>query len=68
MRRSYLADWRRLARLHRAGELVAIRVPIEEEEGVRDRCRARADLVEDRTRTRRRLSVSVINRPEEQRG
>jgi transposase len=49
-------DCRRLARLHRAGELVAIRVPTEAEEAVRDLCRARADLVEDRTRTRHRLS------------
>jgi transposase len=38
-------DCRRLARLHRAGELVAIRVPTEAEEAVRDLCRARADLV-----------------------
>jgi hypothetical protein len=34
-------DCRRLARLHRAGELVAIRVPTEAEEAVRDLCRAR---------------------------
>lgn len=44
-------DCRRLARLHRAGELVAIRIPTEAEEAVRDLCRARADLVADRTRT-----------------
>jgi len=36
-------DCRRLARLHRAGELVAIRIPSIEEEAVRDLCRARAD-------------------------
>lgn len=36
-------DCRKLARLHRAGELVAIRVPTREEEAVRDLCRARAD-------------------------
>ncbi len=53
-------DCRRLARLHRAGELVAIRVPTEAEEGVRDLCRARADLVEDRTRTRHRLSKFLL--------
>jgi transposase len=35
-------DCRRLARLHRAGELVAIRVPSMAEEAVRDLCRARA--------------------------
>ena len=53
-------DCRRLARLDRAGELVAIRVPTEQEEGVRDLCRARADLVEDRTRTRHRLSKFLL--------
>jgi hypothetical protein len=42
--------------LHRAGELVAIRIPTVAEEAVRDLCRARADLLEDRTRARHRLS------------
>lgn len=53
-------DARRLARLHRAGELVAIRVPGEAEEAVRDLCRARADMVTDRTRTRHRLSKFLL--------
>jgi transposase len=53
-------DCRRLVRLHRAGELVAIRVPTEAEEAVRDLCRARADMVEDRTRTRHRLSKFLL--------
>jgi transposase len=53
-------DCQRLARLHRAGELVAIRVPTEAEEAVRDLCRARADLVQDRTRTRHRLSKFLL--------
>jgi transposase len=53
-------DCRRLARLHRAGELTAIRVPAEPEEAVRDLCRARADLVADRTRTRHRLSKFLL--------
>jgi transposase len=53
-------DSRRLARLHRAGELVAIRVPTPAEEAVRDLCRARADLVDDRTRTRHRLSKFLL--------
>jgi transposase len=53
-------DSRRLARLHRAGELVAIRVPTEAEEAVRDLCRARADLVDDRTRTQHRLSKFLL--------
>jgi len=48
-------DCRRLARLHRAGELVAVRVPTVAEEAVRDLCRARADMVIDRTRARHRL-------------
>jgi transposase len=53
-------DCQRLARLHRAGELVAIHVPTEAEEAVRDLCRARADLVQDRTRTRHRLSKFLL--------
>jgi transposase len=53
-------DCRRLARLHRAGELVAIRIPSIEEEAVRDLCRARADIVQDRTRARHRLSKFLL--------
>lgn len=53
-------DARRLARLLRAGELVAIRVPTEAEEAVRDLCRARADLVEDRHRARKRLGAFLL--------
>jgi len=53
-------DCRRSARLHRAGELTAIRVPTEAEEAVRDLCRARADMVADRTRTRHRLSKFLL--------
>jgi transposase len=53
-------DCRRLARLHRAGELVAIRVPTEAEEAVRDLCRARAAVVGDRTRVRHRLSKFLL--------
>ena len=45
-------DCRRLARLHRAGELTAIRVPTVAEEAVRDLCRARADMLADRSRAR----------------
>jgi transposase len=57
-------DCRRLARLHRAGELVAIRVPSVQEEAVRDLCRARADMVVDRTRARHRLGrVPAAPRP-----
>ena len=53
-------DCRRLARLHRAGELVAIRIPTPQEEAVRDLCRARADMVTDRTRARHRLSKFLL--------
>jgi transposase len=53
-------DCRRLARLHRAGELVAIRIPTVGEEAVRDLCRARADMVTDRTRARHRLSKFLL--------
>jgi transposase len=50
-------DCRRLARLHRAGELVAIRIPEPREEAVGDLCRARADLVDACSRARRRLQA-----------
>jgi transposase len=53
-------DCRRLARLHRAGELVAIRIPSVQEEAVRDLCRARADMVQDRTRARHRLGKFLL--------
>jgi transposase len=53
-------DCIRLARLHRAGELVAIHVPTEAEEAVRDLCRARADLVDDRTRAQHRLTKFLL--------
>jgi transposase len=48
-------DCRRLARLHRAGELVGVRIPTVQEEAVRDLCRTRADMVQDLTRARNRL-------------
>ena len=57
-------DARRLARLYRAGELTAIRVPSPEEEAVRDLCRARADLVDDRKRTRQRLGAFLLRHGE----
>src|SRR4051794_8450519 len=53
-------DARRLARLPRAGELVAIRIPTETEEAVRDLCRARADVVEDRRRGPPRLGQVLL--------
>jgi transposase len=53
-------DCRRLARLHRAGELVTIRIPTVQEEAVRDLCRTRADMVEDRPRARHRLGKFLL--------
>lgn len=48
-------DARRLAELHRVGQLTAVRIPTEAEEAIRDLCRTRTDLVIDRTRARHRL-------------
>ena len=53
-------DCRRLARLHRAGELTAVRVPTVAEEGVRDVCRARQVAVEDLSRARHRLGSFLL--------
>jgi transposase len=53
-------DCQRLTRLHRAGELVAIRVPTVPEEAVRDLCRARADMVIDQARARHRLGKFLL--------
>jgi transposase len=46
--------------LHRAGELVAIRIPTPTEEAVRDLCRTRGDMVQDRMRARHRLSKFLL--------
>jgi transposase len=61
-------DARRLARLHRGGQLTAIRVPTEAEEAVRDLCRARADAVDDRTRAQKRLAAFLLRRGKIYRG
>jgi transposase len=53
-------DAARLARLHRAGELTAIRVPTHAEEAVRDLVRARGDLLDDRKRTQQRLNALLL--------
>lgn len=50
----------RLARLHRAGQLTAIRVPTPAEEAVRDLVRARADVLDDRKRTQQRLTAVLM--------
>lgn len=61
-------DGRRLARLHRAGELVAIRVPSRLEEGVRDLCRARLAAIKDQRRARQRLGAFLLRHNEVWRG
>jgi transposase len=53
-------DCRRLARLHRAGELTCVRIPTLQEEAVRDLCRTRADMVQDLTRARNRLGKFLL--------
>jgi transposase len=53
-------DARRLALLLRGGQLSAVRVPTVAEEAVRDLCRARADMVIDRTRARHRLGKFLL--------
>lgn len=57
-------DCRRLAHLHRAGELTSIRVPTRAEEGIRDLCRARQVAVEERRRARQRLSSFLLRHNE----
>lgn len=53
-------DARRLASLFRGGQLSGVRVPTPAEEAVRDLCRARADMVIDRTRARHRLGKFLL--------
>lgn len=57
-------DCRRLARLHRAGELTAVRVPTPLEEGIRDLCRARQVAVGERRRARQRLAAFLLRHNE----
>jgi transposase len=53
-------DASRLTRLHRAGELTAIRVPSPAEEAVRDLVRARAALLADRKRAQQRITAMLM--------
>lgn len=53
-------DAEKLARLYRAGELTAIRVPTREEEAARDLVRVREDALADRLRARHRLSKFLL--------
>lgn len=55
-------DARNLARLHRAGELTAIRVPSEFEEAVRDLVRVREDIKDDRRSAIRRVKAFLLRR------
>jgi transposase len=55
-------DSRRLVRLYRAGELVAVRVPTPAEEGCRDLCRLRGKAMWDRRRARQRLQSLLLRR------
>jgi transposase len=53
-------DAEKLARLWRAGELTAIRVPSHEEEACRDLVRLREDALADRLRARHRLGKFLL--------
>jgi transposase len=53
-------DSRRLAGLHRAGQLTPIAVPDPAQEAVRDLCRTRGDMVADLTRARNRLTKFLL--------
>jgi transposase len=53
-------DARRLALLFRASQLSSVRLPTPAEEAVRDLCRARADMVIDRTRAQHRLNMFLL--------
>jgi len=53
-------DARNLARLHRAGELTAVRVPSPPEEALRDLVRAREDLKSDRRIARQRIRSFLL--------
>ena len=53
-------DARNLARLHRAGELTAVRVPTPGEEAVRDLVRAREEIKNDRRIARQRIRSFLL--------
>jgi transposase len=55
-------DARKLAELLRAGLLTAVHPPSEDEEAVRDLCRARDDAQRDLTRARNRLGKFLLRR------
>ena len=53
-------DARHLARMHRAGELTAIRIPTPAEEAVRDLVRAREEIKADRRVARQRIRSFLL--------
>ena len=53
-------DARQLARLYRAGELIAVHVPDAVDETIRDVCRARTDAVDDKRRALCRLKAFFL--------
>ena len=53
-------DARKLARLHRAGELTAVYVPLAEDEAIRDLTRAREDAKGDEKRSKQRLLAFLL--------
>jgi len=55
-------DAKKLADLYRAGMLTEVHPPTEEDESVRDLCRAREDAHEDLVRSRHRLSKLLLRR------
>lgn len=55
-------DARKLARLLRSGDLTEVHPPTEEEESIRDVCRAREDAKEDLQRSRHRLKKFLLRR------
>jgi len=55
-------DARKLAELFRAGLLTEVHPPTEDEEAVRDLCRARDDAQRDRTRAKNRLTKFLLRR------
>ena len=55
-------DARKLATMHRSGDLTSIKVPKEEQEAVRDLMRGREDALEDLQMTRHRLGGFLLRR------
>lgn len=53
-------DARKLARLHRAGELSAIHIPEPHDEAVRDLCRARTDAMQALARAKQQLGMFML--------